>query len=132
MSCRNCKTKKIYYAHNMLQYGSNIEDQDIKTLESLGFIVINPNHPDNEKAYYDKKKSHPGTEFSVFTDMVKSCDAIVFRSIMGKISAGVGKEIMFAKELGMPIIEMPTITTDRFLTVEETIEYCRPLGVKEA
>lgn len=124
--------KKIYYAHNMLQYGSNIEAQDIKTLEEMGFEVVNPNHPDNEQAYKQKKIEFPGTEFSIFTDMVRNCDCIAFRSLMGKISAGVGKEITYAKELGMPIIEMPTITTDRFLTVSETIEYCRPLGIKEA
>ena len=124
--------KKIYYAHNMLQYGSNIEAQDIGTLEILGFEIINPNHPDNEAAYFNRKKEAPGTEFTVFTDLVKGCEGIAFRSIMGRISAGVGKEIRFAKELGLPIIEMPTITTDRFLTVEETIEYCRPLGINEA
>lgn len=124
--------KKIYYAHNMLQYGSNIEAQDIETLEKLGFEVINPNHPDNEAEYFKRKKEQPGKEFTVFTDLVKTCDFLAFRSIMGRISAGVGKEIKFAKEHNLPIIEMPTITTDRFLTVEETIEYCRPLGVKEA
>ena len=117
--------KRVYYAHNMLHYGSNIEHQDIETLQKMGFEVVNPNHPDNEKAY----KEHG---FSIFTDMVDRCDILAFRSIMGSISAGVGKEINFARAKNMPVIEMPTITTSRFLTVNETIEYCRPLGINEA
>lgn len=116
----------------MLQYGSNIEAQDIETLTNLGFDVVNPNHPDNEAEYYKRKAENPEKAFSVFTDMVANCDCLAFRSIMGKISAGVGKEIRFAKGLNLPIVEMPNITSDRFLTVDETIEYCRPLGIKEA
>ena len=110
------KKLRVYFAHGMLHYNS----KDIKLLESLGFEVINPNHEDNEKAYMKSK------DFKVFLDIVKSCDILAFRSILGKITSGVGREIEFARRRDMPIIELPTFTSDRFLSLEETVEYCRP------
>lgn len=117
--------KKIYYAHSMLHYGSELEHQDILLLERLGYEVINPNHPDNEAAYLKNR------DFNVFFNLVSMCDVLAFRSVLGKISAGVAKEIDFAYSKNIPVIELPTLTQDRILTIEETVKYCRPKGVKE-
>lgn len=112
--------KKIYYAHPMMLYGSEIEYQDVKMLEALGFEVINPNSPGNEEKYLEKRA------FGFFLDMVRDCDAIAFRSLLGRISTGVGKEVTYATEHKMPVIELPYITSDRFLTQGETEMYFRP------
>lgn len=58
--------------------------------------------------------------------MLRTCDAVAFRSIINKITIGVAKEIQYAQEHKMPIIELPTLTSDRFLTMEETGTYFRP------
>jgi hypothetical protein len=114
------KKQRVYYAHGMLHYDSELEQEDVKMLKTMGFEVENPNHIDNEREYIRTK------DFNVFLNLVKSCNILAFRSVAGKITAGVGKEIQFAKELGMPVIELPTLLSDRFLTIEETIEYFRP------
>jgi len=118
------KKLKVYYAHPMVFYGSQIEYDDIKTLEMMGFEVLNPNHPNNEEAYHKRNK-----DFNLFLELVNSCDILAFRSIINKITIGVAKEIRFAETLGMPVIELPTITEDRILSKEETIKYFRPLNI---
>jgi hypothetical protein len=115
--------KKIYYAHPMILYGSLIEYEDVKMLEEMGFEVINPNSPGNEEKYLERRA------FGFFLDMVRNCECIAFRSIFGKISTGVGKEINYAQENKMPVIELPYITTDRFLTQGETEKYFRPYNL---
>jgi len=65
----------------------------------------------------------------VFTAAVKDCDALAFRSFQdGRISAGVKKEIDAAIELGKPVIELPTITSTRILSIDDTREYLKLLG----
>lgn len=118
---RNMK-KKIYYAHNMMQYGSQIEYDDVKMLEEMGFEVVNPNTPGNEEKYLEKKA------FGFFLDLIRGCDILAFRGYFNKITSGTGTEIRYAEEHKMPIIELPYITTDRFLTRDETNKYFRPLN----
>lgn len=111
--------KKIYYAHPMVLYNSVIETNDVKMLEELGFEVVNPNSPGVEEAYLEKRA------FGFFFDMVKTCDALAFRGILDKITTGVGKEITYAQEHKMPIIELPYITEERFLSAGTTNTYFR-------
>lgn len=116
--------QKVYYAHSMLHYGSNIENEDIIMLEKMGYEVINPNNKVFEKEYQETK------DFNVFLKLVESADVLAFRSVLGKISMGVRTEIEHAQKLDKPVIELPTFLVERFLTMRETVDYCRPLNVK--
>jgi len=115
--------KKVYYSHTMLMYNSSIEEEDTKLLEKMGYEVINPNKKENEEEYLRT------LNFDVFLRLVKQCDILAFRGIFGKISFGVKTEIDYARQLGLPIIELPTFTSDRFLSITETQNYCRPKTV---
>lgn len=113
---------KIYYARPVSLYNTKQEERDLLLLTQLGFSIVNPNKEELQLAYKDKG-------MGVFTAAVKDCDALAFRSFQdGKISAGVKKEIDTALELGKPVIELPTITQNRVLSVDETREYLYYLG----
>ena len=113
------KNKKAYYARPISLYNTLQEKRDIELLNLLGFEVINPNKAELE-ARYQKEG------MSVFIEATKDCDVIAFRSFQdGKISAGVYKEII---ESGKPSIELPTITSNRVLSVEDTRAYLSLLG----
>ena len=113
---------KVYYAHCMVIYNTPQEERDIKTLESMGFEVFNPNCPEMQNAY----KEHG---MIPFFDKVKECDAIVFRATPdGSIPAGVYGEIEVAINTGKPVIELPSCIKRRYLDVEKTREYLKEVG----
>lgn len=108
--------KKIYYAHPVTHYGTVQESDDIKTLEAMGFEVVNPNQAGIEAAY----KLHG---FGVFLAMIDNCDALAYRPFMdGSIGAGVAKEIDYAAlDKDLPVFELKPVFNRR-LTVEQTRE----------
>lgn len=113
---------KIYYARPISLYNTKQEERDLLLLTQLSLDIVNPNKAELQLRY-DKEG------MDVFTAAVKDCDAIAFRSFQdGKISAGVKKEIDAAVELGKPVIELPTITSNRVLSVDDTREYLKLLG----
>lgn len=113
---------KVYYAHPVSLYNTPQERRDLATLETLGFIVYNPNCQDCADGY--KKE---GMDF--FWRKVTSCDALAFRSFPdGSVPAGVAKEIVFAKDADKPILELPSGILKRELEVDETKEYLSQLG----
>ena len=86
--------------------------------------VVNPDKEELQKRYDIEG-------MDVFLAAVSDCDAVAFRSFPdGKISAGVKKEIDKAIELGKPVIELPTITETRVLSVEDTRSYLSYLGYR--
>lgn len=113
--------KKVYYARPISQYGNLQDQRDIALLIAMGFEVINPNKIELEQRY--KKEG-----MAVFIEAVNDSDLVAFRSFLdGKISAGVYKEIT---ETDKPVIELPTITQSRVLSVDETREYLSLLGAR--
>lgn len=113
---------KIYYARPISLYNTKQEERDLLLLTQLSLDIVNPN-----KAELQKRYDIEGMD--VFTAAVKDCDALAFRSFQdGKISAGVKKEIDTALELGKPVIELPTITSKRCLSVEDTRAYLSLMG----
>lgn len=113
---------KIYYARPISLYNTKQEERDLLLLTQLSLDILNPN-----KAELQRRYDIEGMD--VFTSAVKDCDALAFRSFQdGKISAGVKKEIDAALELGKPVIELPTITSVRVLSVDDTREYLKLLG----
>jgi len=93
-------------------------------LTKLGFEVVNP-----DKEALGARYKLEG--MSVFLQALGDCNALAFRSFLGlKIGAGVKKEIDKALELGLPVIELPTITSDRILSVEDTRAYLSYSGAR--
>lgn len=108
---------KIYYARPISIYNTKQDERDIELLKSLGFNVNNPN-----KAELVERYKTEGME--LYLQLVRDSDAIAFRAFQdGSIGAGVYKEIEEAVKYNKPIIELPTITSKRILSVEDTRSY---------
>ena len=114
--------KRVYYARAISLYDTLQDARDIKLLEQMGFEVVNPN---------DKKLSarYKKEGMEVFYEVVESCDGLAFRAFQdGSIGAGVYGEMQRAKELGKFIFELPTVTSKRILSIEDTREYLSLIG----
>jgi hypothetical protein len=138
--------KKIYYAHCMAIYNTPQENRDVETLEDLGFIVYNPNNPvDNARCSEIRHNFVPPSEQprsgifystasdeimgEVFKPAVEGCDALAFRALPdGRIPAGVFKEIQWAREAGIPRIELPSGVGSRSMSIDATREYLTEMG----
>ena len=114
---------KIYYARPISLYGSKQEERDLLELKKIhNADIVNPDKKELAERYKIEG-------MDVFLQAVTDCDALTFRSFQdGSISAGVAKEIDKAKELGKLVFELPTITSKRILSVEDTREYLKLLG----
>lgn len=120
--CIKQDTMKIYYARPISLYNTKQEERDLLLLTQLSLDVVNPNKEELQQRYQSEG-------MDVFTQAVSDCDALAFRSFQdGNISAGVKKEIDKAIELGKPVIELPTITSQRVLSVDDTRKYLELLG----
>jgi hypothetical protein len=99
-----------------------MDKRDIELLVNLGFEVINP----NKEALQERYKQEG---MNVFYEALKDCDLVAFRSFPDlKIGAGVLGEIQKAQELGLLVIELPTLTSVRNLSVDDTRAYLGYLG----
>lgn len=133
---------KIYYAHCLNIYHSEQEKRDIKSLESLGFEVINP--ADNKidkstgKCTNDKIKFIKINELIIcnYCDimsfcllLVRNCEALAFRSLPdGSITSGVYREIEEAIKYNKTVIELPSFALRKILSIEETVGYLKEIG----
>lgn len=67
----------------------------------------------------------------VFKPLVTNAEALAFRGLPdGRIPAGVGLEVEWAEEAGLPIIELPTFAYQRVMSVNSTRQYLREIGVR--
>lgn len=115
---------KIYYARPINLYNTFQDKRDIELLQKMGFEVINP----NKEILAERYKTEG---MNVFFEAMKECDGLAFRTFPdGKISAGAYKEILKAIEDEKFVIELPTITSERVLSVEDTREYLKLLGCR--
>jgi hypothetical protein len=113
---------KVYYARPISLYNTKQDERDIQFLEALGFEVNNPN-----KAELVERYKTEGME--VYLQLARESDVVAFRAFQdGKIGAGVYKEVQEAYQAGKLVIELPTITSSRVLSVEDTREYLKLLG----
>lgn len=130
---------RIYYAHCMAIYDTPQEARDLEFLTRLfpGADIINPNTPDINyscaaiRAAYEGTTIRAGHEImeKVFKPLVLSCYALVFRALPdGMIPSGVYKELTWAREVGMGIVELPAAMSRRELTHPQTSEYLREIG----
>lgn len=116
---------KIYYAHFMGIYNTPQEARDVETIQKLfpQAEVFNPNCEASEDGY-----KISGMKY--FEDIVKNCDILAFRGLpMGKIPAGVFKEIECAISNGIPVVELPCFT-DRKMQIDDTRSYLKEIGFR--
>lgn len=118
----NNMNKKCYYAHSMHIYNTPQEQRDIKTLEELGYEVINPNNIAIQLDIKKIKEKNPdGNYMDYFENLVANCEVLAFRANIDlRIPAGVAKEIHFAINREVKIFELPTLLESREISVEET------------
>jgi hypothetical protein len=114
---------KAYYGRCMAIYGRPQESRDIELIKRLGYRVIE--FPNQEKINERKAKGENVME-TIFKPLVVSADIMFFRGLpSGKIPAGVGKEIEWAREAGLDVLEIPSTTKARTISIEATREYLR-------
>jgi hypothetical protein len=111
---------KCYLAHPITEYGTARQLSAIKTIESFGWTVENPDQPHHDAAYKEQGMAY-------FTRLVDECDALAFlRFSPGEIGAGVGKEIAAALARDWPVFEIiggtlaPVDALPEILSVEAT------------
>ncbi len=113
---------RIYYAHPICFYGT---EQEIKELELIKknikeSKIVNPADYDEYKDYEDIME--------YYLDLVRSCDIIVFSNLLGKVTAGVGKEVNYALSIGKKVFKIageqiiPINTPVEYISRSETIE----------
>lgn len=129
--------KSIYYAHCMALYDTPQEQRDVLTLQAMGFRVLNPNEPDVNRLCDQRRKEareagspDPSEEvMKIFRALVSCCDFFAFRALPdGRIPAGVAKELAWAREFGLPVIELPGNVAGRVMSVDATREYLQEVG----
>lgn len=120
---------RIYYAHCMAIYHTPQEARDVRTLMELGLNVVNPNDSFFEAGVQQLKKEQPSDYMEYFKGIILTCEALAFRALPdGRIPAGVLKEIVWAREMGKLVIELPSGITARAMSLESTREYLREVG----
>lgn len=99
---------KIYFGHSVLDYNTEFENNCLNKIRELypGCEIINPR--DIEIEDEDKNPRDYATFMKqmkkYYFPAIKTCDLlIVAKTLRGKISPGVQKEIEFAKENNIPV-----------------------------
>ena len=106
----------VFYAHPIAYYDSDIERNDINLLQRMGFKVLSPHGEDNGAMYREL-----GMKYSLV--LLSKCDMVAFRAYEDQVvGAGVQQELEWATQLGMPIIELPSLVTRKSLGIIETRE----------
>lgn len=118
-----------YYAHCIALYGTRQEARDVALLESLGFYVDNPNRPEVDEEVKRRKAAGDPDYMEYFRTLVEEADLLAFRALPdGAIPSGVAKEIAYAIEAGVPVIELPSALGRRTISLEQTREYLYEVG----
>jgi hypothetical protein len=119
-SRRGLAMEKLYYAHAMCMYGTREERRDLGRIRRRfsGSQIVNP-------ADYD---GHPGKlaeGVNFCLRLVKQCDLVVFSPLLGKVTAGVGKEVNYALRIGKPVFK---IAGGRFSKCKAPVTYLSRLA----
>ena len=116
--------KKAYYARPISIDGTPQEERDHELIRLLGF---EPYPIGNDKAVALVQYRNVGMK--IFKHYVQRSDCLIFRAFPdGSIGAGVKKEIDWAIEAGIPVIEIPRQIDRRTLSVQETRDMLSELG----
>jgi hypothetical protein len=116
--------KKAYYARPISIDNTPQAERDIALICELGFMP----HPvaDDKKVALDAYKV---SGMVAFRPYVQRCAALFFRAFPdGSIGAGVAKEIAWAEEMNIPVVEIPRQIARRTLSVDDTKAMLAELG----
>ncbi len=106
---------RIYYSHAMCTYYTPVEEQELAIIGKSfpAHEIVDPgDYEDNSE------KAVKGMNYCL--ELVGSCDALVFSRLLGKVTAGVGKEIGHALSFGKPVYE---IIGDTARLIRESPDY---------
>lgn len=116
--------QKVYFARPIHQYNSPQDKRDIELLEKMGYEVVDPNTKELSEKYKEE-----GME--AFYKVIENVDGLAFRAFPDMaIGAGVAGEIQKALDTGKWIVELPTVTSKRILSVGDTRVYLNLLGAR--
>lgn len=121
---------KAYYARPISIDDTPQYERDIQLINSLGFDAW-PSPEEKIKILddYNKRKERGEEPMPAFQAAVLECQCVVFRSFPdGSIGAGVYKEIEYAREAGIPVVEIPRQIDRRAIGVNETRAMLEELG----
>lgn len=90
---------KIYYAHHQWKYGTKIEEYELDLIRAYfpNAVIFNPSVDLNIEGKSEDEIMH------ICLNQVKVSNMVIFSSVDGLVGIGVFKEIMHAKDLGIPI-----------------------------
>lgn len=120
----NKEMRKAYYARPISIDGTPQEKRDHDTIIALGY---QPYPVGWEKDVALELYRRDG--MVAFKPYVEKSHILVFRAFTdGSIGSGVAKEIAWAIEAGIPVVELPRQIRRRSLTKEETRDMLLELG----
>lgn len=118
--------KRAYYARPISIDGTPQEKRDKELIASIGFEPY-PVGGEKEAALVAYKE----IGMDAFKPYVEASDCLVFRAFPdGSIGAGVAKEIAWAVEAGIPVVEIPRQIRRRIIDVDDTREMLCELGAR--
>ena len=103
---------KIYYAHHIWKYGTEIEKYEIEVIKSTfpKAIIVNPSTDIQQPGNYNNCDGGDNPETITTEDTMRFClnevsrdDALVFSSVNGAIGKGVYDEIEKARVDNKPV-----------------------------
>ena len=107
--------RRVYYAHAICLYGEADEREELRRIRKRfrQATVVNParygGHPDKQ------------TDTVGFClKLIDKCDVVVFSRLLGRITAGVGKEVNHALRTGKPVFEL---TVDEIRACRQRVKY---------
>ena len=95
------RSKYVYYAHAMCIYRRREERDQLRVIRQgfRKFRIVNP-------AVYDGHPEKLADTIGFCLRLVEASDMVVYSRLLGKITAGVGKEINHALRKGKPVFEV--------------------------
>jgi hypothetical protein len=95
------KKKTVYYAHAMCIYGHDVERDEVDVIKHKlpGAKILNP-------AAYSNHPEKRSDTMGFCLRLVEGSDAVVFSRLLGKVTAGVGKEVNHGLRLRKPVFEI--------------------------
>ena len=116
--------KRAYYARPISIDGTPQEARDHALIKGLGFVPY-PVGQEKEEAI----KQYRAGGMEAFRPYVQLSEVLFFRSFPdGTIGAGVAKEIAWATEARVPVVEFPRQIARRPLSAEDTRAMLAELG----
>ena len=93
--------RKVYYAHAICLYGQADEREELRRIRKRfrRATVVNP-------ARYDGHPDKRADTVGFCLKLIDKCDVVVFSRLLGKITAGVGKEVNHALKTGKLVFEL--------------------------